>query len=161
MNRRYIGVICSFKALRAPAHFRSVMRLIRKRPVNVHRTLTPIRWKPRSKRRSNGTPGSKTVPTSHTTILCSTASIRNLDAGRLVRDGPILLLDLVSDIRETATRVAEREVVNPAANYGINRFNQPFYQLRAGAPDNLFELTKTRESFTVLSHLVGTKKVRA
>ena len=31
---------------------------------------------------------------------------------------PNLLLDLVSDIRETATRVAEREVVNAAANYG-------------------------------------------
>src|SRR5215471_13822878 len=60
---------------------------------------------------------------------------------------PNLLLDLVSDIRETATRVAEREVVNPAANYGINRFNQPFYRLRARAPDNLFKLTKTRESF--------------
>ena len=29
---------------------------------------------------------------------------------------PNLLLDLVSDIRETATQVAEREVVNPAAN---------------------------------------------
>ena len=64
---------------------------------------------------------------------------------------PNLLLELVSDTRETATRVAEREVVNPAANYGINRFNQPFYRLRARAPENLFELTKTRESFTMLS----------
>jgi len=64
---------------------------------------------------------------------------------------PNLLLDLVSDIRETATRVAEREVVNPAANYGINRFNQRLYRSRARAPESLFELTKTRESFTMLS----------
>jgi hypothetical protein len=64
---------------------------------------------------------------------------------------PNLLLDLGSDIRETATRVAEREAVSPAANYGINRFNHSFYRLRARAPKNLFELTKTRESFTMLS----------
>ena len=32
---------------------------------------------------------------------------------------PNLLLDLVSDIREPATQVVEREVVNPAANKGL------------------------------------------
>jgi hypothetical protein len=56
-------------------------------------------------------------------------------------------LNPVSEIRETATRVAEREVVNPAAKYAINRLDQPSYRLRARAPENLFELTKTREFY--------------
>src|SRR5262249_39106891 len=113
MNRRYIGVICSFKALRAPAHFRSrFMRPIRKRPVNVHRTLIPIRWKPRSMGRSNGTP---VVKQSQRPIQPFFAPPLPSEASTLAGSyemAPNLLLDLVSDIRETATRVAEREVVD-------------------------------------------------
>src|SRR5262245_26658912 len=158
MNRRYIGVICSFKALRSPAHFRSsVMRPIRKRPVTFTGRL-PL--SDGSRVRRGGVMGHRVVKQSQRPMQPFFASPLPSEASTLAGSyemAPNLLLDLVSEIRERATRVAEREVVNPAANYRLNRFNQPFYRLRARAPDNLF---KTRESFTVLSHLVGTKQFR-
>src|SRR5262249_16490823 len=83
MNRRYIGVICSFKALRAPAHFRSrVMRL--------------IRWKPRSKRRSNGIPvvNQTDVPYNHSLIHRFYSKPRRWQARTQM--APNLLLDPVS-----------------------------------------------------------------